>query len=111
MEPAGCFNDKHGDRALPEMIANLRDKIDWNDMQKTVEECACIAYEGGYMVMFVFLLMIKELQLVKRTKVKSLNYKGTFCSVNRYDVPVSESDKNEIFIMHTTFLHFLHTNF
>ncbi|XP_028412231.1 MAM and LDL-receptor class A domain-containing protein 1-like [Dendronephthya gigantea] len=43
----GCFNDRYK-RALPDLIANLRDKIDWYDMQKTVRECACVAYDKGY---------------------------------------------------------------
>ncbi|XP_028407315.1 uncharacterized protein LOC114529947 [Dendronephthya gigantea] len=43
----GCFNDRYK-RALPDLIANLRDKIDWYDMQKTVKECACVAYDKGY---------------------------------------------------------------
>ncbi|CAB3997630.1 astacin-like metalloendopeptidase, partial [Paramuricea clavata] len=46
-ERLGCFNDRYG-RALPDLIVNLRDKIDWHDMQKTVRECACTAHEQGY---------------------------------------------------------------
>ncbi|XP_028407338.1 uncharacterized protein LOC114529965 [Dendronephthya gigantea] len=34
--------------ALPDLVANLWDKIDWYDMQKTVREYACVAYDKGY---------------------------------------------------------------
>ncbi|CAB3997633.1 MAM and LDL-receptor class A domain-containing 2-like, partial [Paramuricea clavata] len=47
VERLGCFNDRYK-RALPDLIVNLRDKIDWYDMQKTVRECACTAHEQGY---------------------------------------------------------------
>ena len=35
----GCYKDGKW-RALPDMVANLRKKIDWRNMTKTVEECA-----------------------------------------------------------------------
>jgi hypothetical protein len=35
---------------MPDLIVNLRNKIDWYDMQKTVRECACTAHEQGYKV-------------------------------------------------------------
>ena len=50
VQPIGCYKDKFDDRAFPVLIANLRDKIDWYDLQKTINECACYAYEGGYKV-------------------------------------------------------------
>lgn len=36
----GCYRDSSHFRALPELVANLRKKINWRKMDKTVEECA-----------------------------------------------------------------------
>ena len=36
----GCYRDSSHFRALPELVANLRKKIDWRKMEKTVEDCA-----------------------------------------------------------------------
>lgn len=49
VQQLGCFNDRSR-RALPDLIVNLRYKIDWIDMRKTVRECACAAREEGYKV-------------------------------------------------------------
>ncbi|KAJ7328149.1 metalloendopeptidase [Desmophyllum pertusum] len=38
--PLGCFKDKKTDRALPELVKNMRGKINWQDMEKTVKQCA-----------------------------------------------------------------------
>jgi hypothetical protein len=45
----GCYKD-FSTRSLPDLIVNLRNKIDWYDLQKTVRECACVAHEKGYKV-------------------------------------------------------------
>ena len=47
VERLGCFKD-FSNRSLPDLIVNLRNKIDWYDLQKTVRECACVAHENGY---------------------------------------------------------------
>lgn len=36
----GCYKDATRLRALPEMVANMRGKINWNDMEKVVKDCA-----------------------------------------------------------------------
>ncbi|XP_048588583.1 A disintegrin and metalloproteinase with thrombospondin motifs 1 isoform X1 [Nematostella vectensis] len=38
--PIGCYRDYSGYHAIPRMVANLRNKIDWYEMKKTVENCA-----------------------------------------------------------------------
>ena len=39
------------------MIASLRDRIDWSDIDKTIRECACIAHDQGYKVILVIQTM------------------------------------------------------
>lgn len=39
-EPLGCYADERKDRALPILIANFRNGIDWTDMSKTIDKCA-----------------------------------------------------------------------
>ena len=36
----GCFKDSKSFRALPDLVGNMRGKIDWHNMAKTVKECA-----------------------------------------------------------------------
>jgi len=38
--PIGCYKDSSRFRALPEMVANLRGKINWWNLDKTVAECS-----------------------------------------------------------------------
>ena len=40
--PLGCFKDSKSvvDRALPELIDNMRGKIDWKNLDKVVQQCA-----------------------------------------------------------------------
>ena len=45
----GCFKDKNKmPRLMPEMIANKRKNIDWQNMEKTVQACADEAKKRGY---------------------------------------------------------------
>ncbi|KAK3736274.1 hypothetical protein QZH41_020746, partial [Actinostola sp. cb2023] len=46
-EPIGCFDDKQADRALPILVANFRNVIDWNDLSKVVKLCAVATRERG----------------------------------------------------------------
>ncbi|XP_068732164.1 A disintegrin and metalloproteinase with thrombospondin motifs 6-like isoform X2 [Montipora capricornis] len=39
-EPLGCYEDRGDDRSLPILITNLRGRISWNDMSKTIDTCA-----------------------------------------------------------------------
>ena len=39
-EPLGCYEDKVNNRTLPILITNLRGRINWNDMSKTIDKCA-----------------------------------------------------------------------
>lgn len=36
----GCFKDTWSGRALPILYENVRDKIDWTNMNETVRQCA-----------------------------------------------------------------------
>ena len=47
----GCFKDKRSPspRALPELIANYRGNIDWNNTMDVVDKCAKRAKEKNYM--------------------------------------------------------------
>lgn len=47
----GCFKDKKSPRAraLPELIANYRGNIDWNNTMEVVDKCAKRAKEKNYM--------------------------------------------------------------
>lgn len=38
--PLGCFKDSKSFRALPDLVDNMRGKIDWRHMEKTVKQCA-----------------------------------------------------------------------
>ena len=40
--PLGCFKDSknYADRALPDLIDNMRGNIDWQHLDKVVKECA-----------------------------------------------------------------------
>ena len=49
VEPVGCFRDSYVEpRPLPELIANFRDTIDRQDINKTVRACATKARDKGY---------------------------------------------------------------
>ena len=39
----GCFQDDAKDRAMGNLLKNLRQSIDWRDMSKTVKKCSEIA--------------------------------------------------------------------
>ena len=47
----GCFRDKLSPRAraLPELLANYRGNINWNNLMEVVEKCAKKAKEKNYM--------------------------------------------------------------
>ena len=47
----GCFKDElvQGQRALPELLANYRGKLDWNNLNQYVEKCALEAKKRNYM--------------------------------------------------------------
>ena len=36
----GCYKDSNHFRALPDLVVNLRGKINWREMEKTVKDCA-----------------------------------------------------------------------
>jgi len=40
--PLGCFKDSKNvaDRALPDLVDNMRGKIDWKHLENVVKECA-----------------------------------------------------------------------
>ena len=46
-EPYGCFADDITDRAIPELVENYRDKIDWKDPMKVVEMCHQVTLAKG----------------------------------------------------------------
>lgn len=39
----GCYYDFKDKRILPELLANLRSKIDWHNPKATIDECAILA--------------------------------------------------------------------
>ncbi|KAL9987880.1 hypothetical protein ACROYT_G002258 [Oculina patagonica] len=45
----GCFKDKLRQRALPELLVSYRGKIDWNNLNQIVENCAREAKKKNYM--------------------------------------------------------------
>lgn len=45
----GCFKDNTGQRALPELLVSYRGKIDWNNLNQIVENCAREAKKKNYM--------------------------------------------------------------
>ena len=47
ISPIGCYADT-SDRALPILLKSFRDQINWNAMNKTVNQCARVAYGSGY---------------------------------------------------------------
>ena len=48
LKPLGCYSDESNDRALPDHYANFRDQIDWKQLDKTIHQCAQVAYNKGY---------------------------------------------------------------
>lgn len=36
----GCFKDAKKLRAVPDLVTNMRGKIDWRHIENTVKECA-----------------------------------------------------------------------
>ncbi|XP_048588217.1 A disintegrin and metalloproteinase with thrombospondin motifs 18 isoform X2 [Nematostella vectensis] len=44
----GCYRDDYFDRALPTFYANMRDQIVWENMNKTISQCAHIARNKEY---------------------------------------------------------------
>ncbi|XP_032220081.2 uncharacterized protein LOC5519385 isoform X2 [Nematostella vectensis] len=47
-ERVGCFRDKGPPHPLPKLIKSLRQKIDWNNMNKTIDACAKLVQAAGY---------------------------------------------------------------
>lgn len=47
LEAIGCFRDERS-RALPDLVTNLRGKIDWSHMDRTVASCAKAVQAKGY---------------------------------------------------------------
>jgi hypothetical protein len=43
----GCYIDKHV-RAMPVLYKSFRDQINWYSMDKTVNQCAHVAFQKGY---------------------------------------------------------------
>ena len=38
--PIGCFADRRDSRAFSEIVANLRQDVDWHKLNETINECA-----------------------------------------------------------------------
>lgn len=53
VEAIGCFRDERF-RALPDLVTNLRGKIDWSHMDRTVASCAKAVQAKGYKVGIMF---------------------------------------------------------
>jgi len=49
VEELGCFNDG-SPKALPKLVKNLRNNIDWYNIWKVVHECARLVHLEGYKV-------------------------------------------------------------
>lgn len=48
-EAIGCFRDLGGDpRPLPELLGDLRNDIDWYNINKTIDKCSTLANANGY---------------------------------------------------------------
>lgn len=45
--PVGCYRSRTTN-ALPILQANLRSQIDWTNMQATVDQCALLSRQAGY---------------------------------------------------------------
>ncbi|XP_078372204.1 A disintegrin and metalloproteinase with thrombospondin motifs 6-like isoform X1 [Oculina patagonica] len=48
LQALGCYHDSYYDRALSDLYAIFRDQIIWTNMEKTVKQCARVAYDKGY---------------------------------------------------------------
>ena len=62
----GCFKDElvKGQRALPELIANYRGKLDWSNMNQYVEKCALEAKKRNYMYFgYILILLATYIQI------------------------------------------------
>lgn len=46
--PVGCYKDTYADRAMPVMYKNFRNQVNWYSMDRTVNQCAHVAYQSGY---------------------------------------------------------------
>ncbi|XP_028401263.1 A disintegrin and metalloproteinase with thrombospondin motifs 18-like [Dendronephthya gigantea] len=46
--PMGCYEDSYYERAMPVLYKNFRDQINWYLMERTVNQCARVAYHSGY---------------------------------------------------------------
>lgn len=57
MEAIGCFRDERS-RALPKLVKNLRGKIDWHHMDRTVTSCAKAVQAKGYKVGIMFRIVL-----------------------------------------------------
>jgi len=51
-QAVGCFKDNHipSKRPLPTLLGNHRDSIDWQNINKTVDECSHDAWNDGFPV-------------------------------------------------------------
>ena len=47
--PIGCFKTTRKQLALPEMIADLTDSIDWSNLTKTIDACAKLVENRSYL--------------------------------------------------------------
>lgn len=48
LEAIGCYRDRPGIRALPELVKNLRPTIDWFHIDETIASCSKLVQSKGY---------------------------------------------------------------
>ena len=46
-EPLGCFLENRTNRTIPTRLNNLREGIDWKNLDKTVQKCAQLVKKSG----------------------------------------------------------------
>lgn len=48
LKSVGCFADKSASRSFSHLVANLREEIDWYNLNKTVAKCAELVHDRGW---------------------------------------------------------------